>query len=33
MKKAGEDMPFLSVVIPAFNSEKYLADAVVHIER
>lgn len=28
MKKAGEDMPFFSVVIPAFNSEKYLADAV-----
>ena len=28
MKKAGGNMPFYSVIIPAYNCEKYLSDAV-----
>ena len=33
MKKAGGNMPFYSVIIPAYNCEKYLMDAVESVRR
>ena len=33
MKKAGGHMPFYSVIIPAYNCEKYLMDAVESVRR